>query len=52
MTPDKHVIAYCSTGVRSAALYFTLRLIGDDDVALFSGSYQEWTADPSRPVEK
>ena len=52
VTPDKHVIAYCSTGVRSAALYFTLRLIGDDDVALFSGSYQEWTADPSRPVEK
>jgi thiosulfate/3-mercaptopyruvate sulfurtransferase len=52
VTADKHVIAYCSTGVRSAALYFTLRLIGYDDVALFSGSYQEWTADPSRPVEK
>jgi thiosulfate/3-mercaptopyruvate sulfurtransferase len=52
VTPDKHVIAYCSTGVRSAALYFTLRLIGYNDVALFSGSYPEWTADPSRPVEK
>ena len=52
VTPGKHVIAYCSTGVRSAALYFTLRLIGYESVALFSGSYQEWTADPKRPVEK
>ena len=52
ITPDKHIVPYCSTGVRSAALYFTLRLIGYDDVSLFSGSYQEWTADPSRPVEK
>ena len=33
--------------MRSAALYFTLRLIGYDDVSLFSGSYDEWTADPN-----
>ncbi len=52
VTPDKHIIVYCSSGVRSAGVYFTLRLIGYDDVALFSGSYNEWTADPSRPVEK
>ena len=51
VTPDKYVIPYCSTGVRSAALYFTLGLIGYDNVSLFSGSYEEWTADPSRPVE-
>jgi len=52
VTPDKHVIPYCSTGVRSAALYFTLRLIGFQDAALFSGSYAEWTADSTRPVEQ
>ncbi len=51
VTPAKQVIPYCSTGVRSAALYFTLRLIGYDNVSLFSGSFAEWTADPSRPVE-
>ncbi len=51
VTPDKQVIPYCSTGVRSAALYFTLRLIGYENVSLFSGSYAEWTADPSRPME-
>ncbi len=50
ITPDKHVIPYCSSGVRSAALYFTLRLIGYDNVSLFSGSYDEWTADPNRPI--
>lgn len=51
VTPDQHVIAYCSSGVRSAAIYFTLRLIGYENVSLFSGSYDEWTADPSRPIE-
>lgn len=52
VTPDKQVIPYCSSGVRSAALYFTLRLIGYEHVSLFSGSYDEWTADPARPIEK
>jgi thiosulfate/3-mercaptopyruvate sulfurtransferase len=52
ITQDTRVIPYCSTGVRSAALYFTLRLTGHENVALFSGSYAEWTADPSRPVER
>lgn len=51
VTPDKRVITYCSTGVRGATLYFTLRLLGFEDAALFSGSYAEWTADPNRPVE-
>ena len=50
VTPDQAVIPYCTTGVRSAATYFTLRLIGFDNVSLFSGSYVEWTSDPSRPV--
>lgn len=52
ITPEKRIVPYCSTGVRSAALYFTLRLLGYEDVSLFSGSYAEWTADPSRPVEQ
>jgi thiosulfate/3-mercaptopyruvate sulfurtransferase len=51
ITPDKHIIPYCSSGVRSAALYFTLRLLGYDNVSLFTGSYDEWTADPTRPIE-
>jgi thiosulfate/3-mercaptopyruvate sulfurtransferase len=30
--------------------YFTLRLIGYDDVSLFTGSWAEWILDPNRPV--
>jgi thiosulfate/3-mercaptopyruvate sulfurtransferase len=50
VTPDKHVIAYCSTGVRSAATYFTLALIGYPDVSLFTGSWVEWSSHPELPV--
>ncbi|MGI8964026.1 MAG: sulfurtransferase [Thermomicrobiales bacterium] len=50
VTPDKHVIPYCSTGVRSAVTYFTLRLIGYARVSLFTGSWAEWTSYPDLPV--
>jgi len=49
VTPDKRVIPYCTTGVRSAVTAFTLGLLGYD-VALFTGSWAEWSADPARPV--
>jgi thiosulfate/3-mercaptopyruvate sulfurtransferase len=50
VTPDKLVIPYCTTGVRSAVTYFTLRLIGYPDVRLFTGSWQEWSNHPELPV--
>lgn len=50
VTPDWRVIPYCSTGVRSAVTFFSLRLIGHDDVSLFTGSWEEWILDPERPV--
>jgi rhodanese-related sulfurtransferase len=49
--PDKTVIPYCAAGVRSAATYFALRLIGYEDVALFTGSWNEWSNHPELPVE-
>lgn len=51
VTPELHVIPYCSTGVRSAVTAFTLHLIGYDDVALYTGSWLEWGADPDTPKE-
>ncbi len=50
VTPDKRIIPYCSTGVRSAVTWFTLRMIGFPDVALFTGSWAEWSAHPELPV--
>jgi thiosulfate/3-mercaptopyruvate sulfurtransferase len=50
VTPDKSIIVYCSSGVRSAVTYFTLRQLGYEDVSLFTGSWIEWSAEPDRPV--
>lgn len=52
VTPDKQVIPYCSSGVRSAVTHFTLRQLGYEHVGLFTGSFAEWTSDPTRPVER
>lgn len=51
-TPDKEIIAYCSTGVRSAVTYFTLRLIGYPNVKLYTGSWAEWSQHPDLPKTK
>ena len=52
VTPDRRVIPYCSTGVRSAVTYQALRLAGFPDVGLYSGSWSEWSADPETPREQ
>lgn len=52
VTTDKLLIPYCSSGVRSAVTYFTLRLIGYQNVKLFSGSWNEWTSHSNLPIEK
>lgn len=49
IAPDQLVIPYCTTGVRSAVTFFTLRLIGYEHVALYTGSWKEWGADPKTP---
>ncbi len=50
VTPETTVIPYCTTGVRSAVTAFTLALLGYDTVALFTGSWAEWSANPDAPV--
>ncbi|MEJ7763056.1 MAG: sulfurtransferase [Thermomicrobiales bacterium] len=51
VTPDQTVMPYCTTGVRSAVTAFTLRLIGYERVALYTGSWAEWERDPTTPKE-
>jgi thiosulfate/3-mercaptopyruvate sulfurtransferase len=52
VTPDQLVIPYCSTGVRSAVTYFTLRALGFERVRLYSASYAEWSSNPERDVSR
>lgn len=39
----------CGGGVTAAVLLFALHLIGQDDVALYDGSWSEWGVDPATP---
>jgi thiosulfate/3-mercaptopyruvate sulfurtransferase len=52
ITPDKQVIVYCNSGVRASSDFFALTYLGYPNVALYAGSWPEWSSDPSLPVEQ
>jgi thiosulfate/3-mercaptopyruvate sulfurtransferase len=52
VSADKEVITYCTGGVRSAWLYFTLRFAGFDKTKNYAGSWMEWSQDSSLPMER
>lgn len=47
---EKDVVCYCTGGVRSAWLYFILKLVGHDKVKNYPGSWWEWGNDYTLPV--
>jgi thiosulfate/3-mercaptopyruvate sulfurtransferase len=47
----QEVICYCTGGVRSAWLYFILKLAGYPRVRNYPGSWWEWSRDFAAPVE-
>ena len=49
---DKQVITYCGTGIAATSDAFALDLLGRENVAVYDGSLEEWSADPNLPMEK
>jgi thiosulfate/3-mercaptopyruvate sulfurtransferase len=51
MTPDREVITYCGRGYAAACGLLALKLLGYERARLYDGSWSEWSADPSLPIE-
>jgi thiosulfate/3-mercaptopyruvate sulfurtransferase len=50
---SKEIIVYCGVGGYASSLWFVLHeVIGYQNVKIYDGSIQEWTADPEAPVVK
>ena len=45
-------VAYCGGGIAATAVAFALKGLGRDDVRVYDGSMNAWTADPDRPLEQ
>ncbi len=52
LKPEQDIVCYCTGGVRSAWLYFVLKLAGYKSVRNYAGSWWEWSRDFACPVEK
>ena len=48
----KPVVTSCNSGMTAAVLAFALHLAGRDDVALYDGSWLEWSSDPDTPKQR
>ncbi len=51
VTREKRVITYCDLGYAASNGAFVLGLLGYEDVAVYDGSFAEWSRDKNLPVE-
>ena len=48
---NARIITYCGGGIVASTDAFVLTRLGYNNVAVYMGSLEEWTADPSNPME-
>jgi thiosulfate/3-mercaptopyruvate sulfurtransferase len=52
VTPEQHVITYCTIGNRAGQAWFALKyLLGYPNVTVYHGSWVEWGKSLDTPVE-
>ncbi len=49
--PPRELIATCGSGISATVALLALECIGVHAEGVYDGSFNEWSADPSRPVE-
>lgn len=47
---ESPVVLYCGGGISAAGTALALTLLGREDISLYDGSLEEWSADPARPL--
>jgi thiosulfate/3-mercaptopyruvate sulfurtransferase len=51
VVPDKEIIVYCQTHLRSSHVYFVLKSLGFPKVLGYAAGYSEWGNDEETPIE-
>ena len=51
VTPKTPVVLYCFKGARASNTLVALKEAGVENVTLYFGSWNEWSRDPSLPIE-
>jgi thiosulfate/3-mercaptopyruvate sulfurtransferase len=51
ITPDKMIYLYCFKGARASNTFLALKEAGFEKVKMYFGSWNEWSRDPSLPIE-
>ena len=51
ITRDRPVYLYCFKGARASNTFIALKEAGIKDVRIYFGSWNEWSRDPSLPIE-
>ena len=49
--PSNNLAFYCGTGWRAAEVLFYADVMGLENISLYDGGWNEWSMDPSNPVE-